>query len=228
MLFIKNATLKNVIKFAVPAVIFIVALLCAVFVRDGRKYAVVTVLVSLLSLLLFFAGIDRRAVGARRTVLGAVFTALATFGRFIPVIKPMTALTAIAGIYLGPETGFLVGALSALISNIWFGQGPWTPLQMTALGLIGFFAGILSEPLRKRRTVQLVFAVLSGIFYSAFMDVWSASSMSGSLELSVYAGALLSALPFTLTYVVSNAAYLLLLIPVFDKKLGRIKIKYGI
>lgn len=228
MIVIKNDTVKKTIRIVVPVFAAAAALLCGIFVRDGRKYSLVAALVALLSLLLFFSGYDRRATGSRRLVLGAVFIALAVIGRFIPAIKPVTAITVIAGMYLGGETGFLVGSLTALISNIWFGQGPWTPLQMTALGLIGLFAGIFSEKLKKSRVFLVIFAVLSAIFYSAFMDVWASSFVFGSLGAAEYLASLLSSLQFTIIYIVSNVLYLLLLVPAFGKKFERIRVKYGI
>ena len=77
--------------------------------------------------------------------------ALSVTGRFIPFFKPVTALTVLTAVYLGGEAGFLCGALSAVISNFWFGQGPWTPFQMLAWGMIGLFAGLLASPLKRSR-----------------------------------------------------------------------------
>ena len=62
---------------------------------------------------------------SRRMVLVAIMTALSIAGRFIPMFKPVTAISIITGAYLGGGSGFLVGALSALLSNFYFGQGPW-------------------------------------------------------------------------------------------------------
>ncbi len=72
----------------------------------------------------------------------AVLCALGIAGRaaffMLPQFKPVLALTIIAGVALGGETGFLVGAITMLVSNIMFSQGPWTPWQMFAMGIIGF------------------------------------------------------------------------------------------
>ena len=61
----------------------------------------------------------------------------------LPQFKPVLALTIIAGVAFGGEVGFLVGAMTMLTSNMIFGQGPWTPWQMFAMGIIGFLAGVL-------------------------------------------------------------------------------------
>ena len=61
----------------------------------------------------------------------------------MPQFKPVVALVIIAGVCFGGETGFLVGAVTGFVSNFFFGQGPWTPWQMFALGIVGFIGGIL-------------------------------------------------------------------------------------
>ncbi len=225
---IENEGVRKAIRIAVPAALFAVAVLCGVFASDGRKYVVITVVVALLALLLFAAGFDKRRIGSRRLVLGAVFAALAVAGRFIPLLKPLTSLVIISGVYAGAETGFLVGAISVLVSNVWFGNGPWTPVQMVALGLIGFFAGVLSPVLKKGLFPTVIYGAVCGVFYSMFMDVWTVASSTGSLSPAEYGAALMSALPFTVSYCVSNVLYLLLLAPPFGRKLGRISEKYGL
>lgn len=225
---IESKTARTVIKTAVPVILTAAAVLCALFASDGRKYAVITVIAALLSLLLFLSGFDRRRIGSRRLVLGAVFITLAVAGRFIPQFKPLTAVVIISGMFTGAETGFLVGSLSVLISNIFFGNGPWTPLQMAAMGLIGFFGGVLSKPLKKSKLTLVLYGVACGIFYSMFMDIWTTCSATGSLLFSDYIKSVTAALPFTVIYSVSNVIYLLLLTPPFQRKLDRIAEKYGL
>ena len=228
MTVIENKNVRNVIRYTVPAALTAAAVLFALFASDGRKYAVVTVIVTVSALLLFAAGFDSRRIGSRRLVLGAVFTTLAIAGRFIPYLKPLTAVVIISGMLTGAETGFTVGALSVLISNIFFGNGPWTPLQMVAMGLIGFFAGIFSRPIKKSRILLSVYGALSGVFYSMFMDIWTTCSATGSYQLSAYIESVTAAIPFTVIYAVSNVIYLLLLAPPFIRKLERIRVKYGL
>lgn len=80
-------------------------------------------------------------------MLIAVLCALGVAGRaaffMLPQFKPVMALTIISGVALGGETGFLVGAVTMLVSNILFSQGAWTPFQMFCMGIIGFLAGVL-------------------------------------------------------------------------------------
>ncbi|MBO4423172.1 MAG: ECF transporter S component [Clostridia bacterium] len=225
---IESRAARTFIRAAVPVLLTASAVLFALFGSDGRKYAVLTVIVTLLALLLFAAGFDSRRIGSRRLVLGAVFITLASAGRFIPQLKPMTAVVIISGIYTGGETGFLVGALSVLLSNFFFGNGPWTPVQMVAMGLIGLFAGLCSPPLKKSRAALCVYGAAAGVFYSMFMDIWTTCSATGSLMPSAYFASVLAALPFTVIYAVSNVLYLLLLAPPLGRKLQRVSEKYGL
>ena len=182
----------------------------------------------MLALLLFMAGVERRNIGSRRMVITAIMTALAVFGRFIPLFKPITAIIVITAVYLGAQAGFLTGAMSVLLSNIWFGQGPWTPFQMLGFGLIGLFAGYLSRWLVHSKALLVIYGVFAGIAYSFIMDIWTVLWYSGGFDTGLYAAAIISALPFTALYAVSNAVFLLILSKPIGNKLNRIKIKYGV
>lgn len=201
--------------------------------RGGeRTYAWVILGMVVLTQALFFAGFEQKTVGSRRMVIAAVMTALAVLGRIlfapIPGFKPITALVVITAIWIGGETGFLVGSLSALISNFFSGQGPWTPFQMFAWGMIGLMAGMLSGPLKRSRVLLAVYGALAGAAYSLFMDIWTVLWYNGGISRELYAAAVATALPYTLSYAASNVAFLLLLGRPFGEKLERVKIKYGV
>ena len=161
-------------------------------------------------------------------VIAAVMTALCFAGRFIPILKPIAALTIITALYLGGEAGFLVGAMSAILSNFYFGQSPWTAFQMLAWGLIGLFAGIFSEKLLKSRALLLIYGALTGIAYSFIMDIWTVLWYNRGFDIKLYLAALVSAVPYTVSYAVSNVLFLYLLAKPFGEKLSRIKTKYGV
>ena len=228
MMVIQNARLRAVLRLLIPFVLIPATVLVGLLFLEQRQHLLVTSAVVLLTLLLFLCGFERRSVGVRRQVLLAVMIALSVVGRLIPFFKPVTALTVITGVYLGAESGFVVGALSAVISNFYFGQGPWTPFQMLAWGLIGLLAGFLSRPLRRSRVAMLVYGVLSGAVFSAVMDVWTVLSYEGGFTWPLYAAALVTALPHTVLYAVSNFIFLLLCERPFGEKLERVKRKYGV
>jgi len=213
---IKNQRLRAFLRIAVPSLLIpAVVILGAIFV-PARRSAILSLGITFLSLVLFASGYDRRLTGSRRMVVAAVMTALGVAGRFIPLFKPVSALTIISGMWLGGETGFLVGALSAVISNMFFGQGPWTPFQMLAWGLVGLCAGALAPMLKKSRAALLGYGFVTGIIYSMVMDVWTVM-WSGVLSADAYFAALAAALPHTLLYGVSNVLYLWFLAPPFGE-----------
>ncbi|MBR3275946.1 MAG: ECF transporter S component [Eubacterium sp.] len=232
MVVIKNEKARRFLKIAVPFIFIPVILILGVFAFDEKKFAWIILAVTIMALLLFFAGFEKKIIGTRRMVIIAVMTALSVLGRFIfaviPGFKPITAIVVITAVWLGPESGFLTGALSAVISNFYFGQGPWTPFQMFAWGIIGLVAGYLSRFLKKNRPALAVYGIFAGIFYSMLMDVWSVLWFNNNFEMSVYLAALVTAIPYTISYAASNVVFLLLLGRPFGEKLERVKLKYGV
>ena len=220
--------LIKTLRLLIPLCFIPLTVLLGATVVDERRYGLISLCVAILVVWLFLLGFEKETASSRRTVLVAVLIALSVVGRMIPLFKPITAITVLSAIYLGAESGFTVGALSALISNFYFGQGPWTPFQMLAWGLIGLFAAWLSRPLRKSHTLLLIYGLLSAILYSALMDVWTVLWASQTITSSIYLAALLTALPHTILYAVSNVIFLALLAKPFGEKLERVKIKYGV
>lgn len=226
---IRNAKLRKVLSILLP---FVFMPLCViVFASSSRFYALNTLLITAMSLVVFLCGFERRKTGNRRLILVAVMTALSVIGRFIfaaiPAFKPITAITVITAVYMGGEAGFLTGALSAVISNFYFGQGPWTPFQMLSWGLIGLFAGLMSKPLKKSRIVLSLYGIFSGVAYSFVMEIWNVLWYNGSFNPALYKAALAASLPFTIAYAVSNVIFLNIVSRPFGEKLERVRIKYG-
>ena len=231
LLLIRNAKLRRILGIVLPFVAIPAVVLCFALLSSGDNYALASLLVTLLALVLFSCGFERRKTGTRRMILVAVMTALSVVGRFvfmaIPGFKPITALAVIMAMYLGGEAGFLTGALSALISNFYFGQGPWTPFQMLSWGLLGLLAGFLARPLKRSRVLLSVYGIFAGVAYSFIMDVWTVLWYNGGFNPALYVAALGTALPYTVAYAVSNVIFLNLLARPFGEKLERVRVKYG-
>ncbi len=200
-------------------------------ISGGKGFWFASAAASLLCCVPFFLSFEKRAPSAGELVLVAVMTAFSAAGRFIfapiPFFKPVSAVVMISGRHFGPQAGFMTGALSAIISNIWFGQGPWTPFQMLCWGLIGAAAGLARDILQKPLPLCIA-GVIAGISYSFIMDVWTVLSMNGSFTFGLWIAAITSALPVTAIYCVSNVTFLLVLNRPLGKRLERIKTKYGV
>lgn len=228
MITIRSGAVRRAIRICVPFMIIPAVVAAGVFVFDEKRYAFVSLAVAVLANLLFIAGFEKKQTGTRRLILVSVMIALSAAGRLIPLFKPVTALTIITGICLGGESGFLVGSLSAVISDFYFGQGPWTPFQMLAWGLIGLLAGILAAPLKKSRFALLAYGALSGVIFSFIMDIWTVLWYNGSFDAGLYLAALATAVPYTVLYAVSNVIFLQLCAKPFCEKLERVRVKYGV
>lgn len=174
---------------------------------------------------------ERSRISTLNISLTAVMTALSVVGRVafyaVPFFKPVSAAVILCGIWLGPVSGMICGALSALLSGVFFGYGIWLPFQMAAWGLIGLFAGILSSPLKKSRILTVLFGIASALFFSAFMDVFTVLELGGGFNLAAYGTALIAATPVTLIYAVSNVIFLLVFIAPVGRRLERVERKYG-
>ena len=134
------------------------AVLAACAIANFDQTALLTLVVVLASMGIFFASYEASRPRLRDIMPTVVLAALAAAGRIlfapIPDFKPVSAIAIIAGVAFGRKSGFMVGALAALASNFFFGQGPWTPWQMYAWGLVGYGAGLLAMVPAKRRAAE--------------------------------------------------------------------------
>lgn len=222
--------MRKILSVSAAAGVAVAAVLGSIF-TDGKSFWIAAAVAAVLGCVPFFLSFEKRSPSAGELVMVAVMTAFSAAGRFIfapvPFFKPVSAIVILAGRHFGAGAGFMTGALSALISNIWFGQGPWTPFQMLCWGLIGGASGLLGQRLEK--AVPLCAAgVAAGVIYSLLMDVWTVLSMSGAFSAGIWGAAVISALPVTAVYCVSNAVFLLVLNKPLGRRLERIKVKYGI
>lgn len=122
-----------------------------------------------------FAWLEQGGDTARDLTLVATLAGIAAAGRIlfapVPSVQPVTVIVAAAGVALGPRRGFAVGALAAIASNMFLGQGAHTPWQMLAWGGCGALAGVLKLVLRQRLPFALFCAVL-GMAFGVMMDLW--------------------------------------------------------
>ena len=133
---------------------------------NDYNFMLVSVLILLYVMAPFFMMFERKKPRARELVLVAVMTALTALGNIVCYItipfQAGTAMAIVSGIALGPEAGFLVGALARFLCNFFLGQGPWTPWQMFCWGILGFFAGLVFNKNDLDRKKSDHFRVMAG------------------------------------------------------------------
>jgi energy-coupling factor transport system substrate-specific component len=208
-----------------------VLLACAL---SGTDYAAVASVVTVVAALaIFFAQYETSSPRLRDVMPTVILAALAAAGRVLfapfPDFKPVSAIAIIAGVTFGRRSGFMVGALAALVSNFFFGQGPWTPWQMYAWGLVGYGAGLLAQAgLFRKPAAVYAYGFASALMYGALVNLWSIlgffHAQTGLSVFAVYA----AALPFDILHGVATALFLLALYTPWKKKLQRVRAKYGL
>ena len=232
-----NAALEAIALAAVPAVL-VIAGLCGF-----RQTALLSFTVVLAALGIFFASYETGEMHMREIMPTVVLAALAAAGRVlfaaVPSVKPISAVAIIAGVCLGRRSGFMVGALAALTSNFFFGQGAWTPWQMYAWGLVGYGAGALAQigvfghpdasgQGRKGMPALLVYGFVASVLYGWILNAWSIIGYLhtglGFNLLAVYA----ASFPFDAAHGIATVAFLGALYLPWRRKLARIVRRYGI
>lgn len=200
-----------------------------------RRYLFVSLLVILETMLPFALVFEGRRPQAREVVILAVLCAIGIVSRAAfaatPGFKPVTAIVILAGVAFGAETGFMVGATTMFGSNMLFGQGPWTPWQMFAMGLIGFLAGLLFRQglLHRSRGALCIFGALAVmLLYGGLMNPASVLIAQNHPTWGMILTAYLTGFPADLLHAAAVVLFLWLLSQPMLEKLDRIKIKYGL
>ncbi len=214
----------------IPLTIFI-----GVYYLSGRKYYFIALLILVETMLPFFLVFEGRKPQARELVVVAVLCAIGVVGRgaffMVPAFKPVLALVIIAGVAFGGETGFLVGAMTMVASNVLFGQGPWTPWQMFSAGIIGFLAGVLFRKglLRRGRVSLCIFgAIATVVIYGGIMNPAAALMYTETLNWNLLLTYYVSGIPVDLIHASATVLFLWLAAEPMLEKLDRIKVKYGL
>ena len=214
----------------IPLTIYI-----GVFFLGDRKYYFISLLIILETMIPFCMVFESRKPKARELIVISVLCAIAVAGRaaffMLPQFKPVVALVIIAGVCFGGETGFLVGAVTGFISNFFFGQGPWTPWQMFAFGIIGFIAGILFKKgfLRKTKSSLCIFGFIATlVIYGGIMNPASVIMYQANPTKAMIISAYIMGIPFDLIHALGTAFFLWFISEPMIDKLERIKVKYGL
>lgn len=225
--------MNKVKKFISWLLLIAFSLVIMYYFYQNNRYNLLSLYVVVLSFVPFFSSFERKELATRELVLIAVMSATAVVSKviffFTPSVNPLVAIVIISGIQFGPLFGFMVGAISPFVANMMFTQGPWTPFQMLTTGLIGLIAG--SKWIRKsenNRLIMSLLAVFSGILYSLLMDIWTVLSIDGVFTWTRYLTVLVPAVPFIITYMISNAVFVNILIKPLSTKIKRVKQKYGL
>jgi hypothetical protein len=181
-----------------------------------------------------FLWYERRRPPARVLALVAALAALAVVGRLafaaIPNVKPTTDIVLFAGYALGGVPGFVVGAVTALVSNIFLSQGPWTAWQMVGWGAVGAGGALLAKLTRGRELGRLRLALicgLAGFAFGAWMDAYQ-WTLAARQDLPTYLVISGSSLPYNAAHAIGNVIFCLLIGPAFVRALVRYRRRFEV
>ncbi len=178
-----------------------------------------------------FAWYERSRPTSQVVALVAALAALAVAGRIafaaLPNVKPTTDIVIFAGYALGPAPGFAVGGLAALVSNFWFGQGPWTPWQMAGWGMCGILgAGLAVVRPRAGRLTLAAVCALAGVAYGALLNFSLMATYGGDLSWQRFLALESRAVPFDAAHAIGNAVLALVAGPAMIRMLVRFRERF--
>ncbi|QQZ08148.1 ECF transporter S component [Heyndrickxia vini] len=221
----------QVILMSSAIILTVMLILITLFIQ--HHYMLASVLFVILTFLPFVIRFERRKISGRELVLLAVLSAIAAVSRVpfasIPSVQPTTFVIIITGLALGAESGFVVGALAALVSNLFLGQGPWTPWQMYSWGMIGLAAGLLRHTKFMKWSIgRYIFGFISGILFGWVMNIWIFMGNIEQITISHILASFGTSFYFDLAHAVSNVFFLAVFGKAWIKILLRFKKKYGL
>ena len=181
-----------------------------------------------------FAWYERTRPPAKLLSLVAALAALAVVGRLafaaFPNVKPTTDIVLFAGHALGAAPGFAVGAITAVVSNVFLTQGPWTPWQMASWGLVGVMGAVLASATGGRELSRFALALVCGIagfVFGAIMDMYQ-WTLAAEQSLDSYLAIAATSLPYNAAHAVGNVVFCLAIGPAFVRALRRYRRRFEV
>lgn len=193
--------------------------------------ALVTSACACAALVPFFLCFEKSRTRARDLMPVVVLTALAVSGRLVfapvPAVKPIIAIVVMGGLCFGREDGFMIGALTMLVSNVFFGQGPWTPWQMFSTGLVGYLAGVMGSHGRlTRRWSVAAFGASMALLYGFILDTWSIVGFVSNINAASIIATYAAGLATNVASAIGTVAFLVPIAHSWPRMFSRIRERY--
>ncbi|NMA86357.1 MAG: ECF transporter S component, partial [Tissierellia bacterium] len=202
---------RKYISFTIIA--FIILLLCSTFFSQ-KHYLSISLILLLITVSPFFIAFEKRELKAEEMVIISMLSAIGAIGRVpfaaIPSVQPTSFVIIMSGLSFGGNTGFMVGSTAALVSNMLLGQGPWTPWQMFAWGMMGFTASLFKNTKFMKGTIgRSIFGAIWGFLFGWIMNLWGVLYLdSSTLTWKVYLASCIASFKFDLNHAISNVVFI--------------------
>jgi energy-coupling factor transport system substrate-specific component len=176
-----------------------------------QNWGLMSVILIGLTIVAFFFEFEGSAIGSKEIALIGILGTISAVVRIpfaaIPSVQPCTYLIICSGYVFGPLAGFMVGAMTALVSNLFLGQGPWTIYQIFAWGMAGVSASYLKRLNPGRRSL-MAFGILWGYLFGAIVNIWFWAALVYPLTPRTFIISELNSLWFDTAHAVANAIFL--------------------
>lgn len=200
-------------------------------VISNKNYLLVSFAFLILTFGIYFWKFEKTAHNSREIVFIAIICALAVVGRIIfaaiPSVKPELFILILGAIVSGPETGFLMGTIIALASNMYFGQGAWTPWQMFALGIIGLVSGLMQN-----KDIAIwkltIWGFLTGFLMGWIMDIYYIIGFVNPISLKSVVTSIAASFYFDFVHAIFTAVLVLIVGKRWMKLFNHYKQKYNL
>lgn len=221
------------IKPILVPMIGLISLLISSLLVSGKHYLLLSFLFLAIVMYPLYRRFEQRKITAREIVFLAVLATIAAVGRVpfavLPSVQPTSFVIIVAAMVLGSESGFVIGATAALVSNMFLGQGPWTLWQMFCWGMIGYTAGLLGKtPFLQEMWGRLVFGFVWGFLFGWIMNLWYVIGFIQPLTALAFLQAYAASFYFDLAHALSNVFFLFLFSTSWLKIIQRFQKKYGL
>ncbi len=210
---------KSYIFLALAAVVGVATFVIPAFpsspLNSLMNWGLLATIIAVLAIAAFFFEFEAAALSSKEVALVAMLGTLSAVSRVpfaaVPGVQPCTFFVICSGYVFGPVAGFMVGAVTALVSNFFLGHGPWTIYQMMAWGLVGLSAACLRR-LNLHGTALAVcliaFGILWGFLFGWIMNVWYWASFIYPLTWKTFLTYQLTSVWFDAFHAMGNAILL--------------------
>lgn len=219
--------------YLIALAVMVLSLVWITFFNGDQHYVIISIMCLVASMLPFYWHFETRRSEAREIVFIAVLATMAALGRVamapFPDVKPTSFIVIMTALTLGKESGFIVGSTAAIVSNLFLGQGPWTPWQMFAWGMMGVTAGMLRNfDWAHNRYVLAGIGVAYGFLFGWIMDLWYVLVYIQPLTIKTFIAAYVASFYFDLVHGITTGVLLFFFYNSWYRIIERFKYKYGL
>ena len=221
--------MKKLYKYIYLIVVLIPLFLLIAFSKELSNKSYYSLLITgdvIFTLFIAYLYFERRKKGIQEIVIIATLSSIAAVSRVIfapiPNVQPATFIILISGLVFGSYNGFLIGATTAFISNIFLGQGPWTPWQMSAWGIVGVLGGLMKRKSKKPKIEYFaIVAFICGILFGWLMNLWHVIGFIKELTKEAILLTYLNSIYYDLLHGIGNVIFVIVFYESFYKILSR-------